>query len=104
MKHKILCLLLAALLCLALCGCGSYGTQDGRRPGEMEILPDTSPLIDPDMDDGVVHDHDGIIEDHDTGNGHSGDPDSMTSPSPMPGESTAPTTSPTTAPSSSPRP
>jgi hypothetical protein len=66
MKNKIIFILIAAFLCMALCGCGMDRT--GNRPGtnDRDVLPDVTPMISPDVDDGVVNDHDGII-----GNGNS---------------------------------
>lgn len=65
MRNKIICILFAAVLCMILCGCGM--DQTGNRPGtnDMDILPDVTPMISPDTQDGVVNDHDGII-----GNSH----------------------------------
>ena len=65
MRNKIICILFAAFLCMILCGCGM--DQTGNRPGtnDMDILPDVTPMISPDTQDGVVNDHDGVI-----GNSH----------------------------------
>ena len=70
MRNKIICILFAAFLCMILCGCGM--DQTGNRPGtnDMDILPDVTPMITPETQDGVVNDHDGII-----GNNHTGGAD-----------------------------
>ena len=67
MKKRFFCILLVVLLCAALCACGSDRMYDNNRKDDMDILPDTSPMLSPDPNDGKVTDQDGII-----GNGHSG--------------------------------
>ena len=85
-----------ACLCLVLCGCGdSRVRQDGIEvePDSMvtpsPMLPEVSPMVTPDVNDGIVKDTDGEIEDRDTGAGVGTDttktPDmTTTSPSPQP--------------------
>ena len=100
---KILCLFLAIAVCAALCGCGNDRTDHGLMDGDMDLLPDVSPMISPDREDGQVQDQDGIIG---NGDGHSsvnGGIQNEVSPSPNPdGGKTSPM--PTTAPSASPNP
>ncbi len=94
MKKKLFCLLFALLLALSAAGCGMDRT--GTRPnGNTDLMPDSSPMISPDTNDGTVRDQDGII-----GNGDRG------GVSPSPSASPAPSASPmpTTAPSASPKP
>ena len=77
MKKRLICMFLAALLCLALCGCGEARRDGGRGDGAMDILPEVSPMISPDANDG-----DGVI-----GNGagaDSGQTGAMPSPSASP--------------------
>ena len=88
MKKKLFCLLFALLLAFSAAGCGmDHGNTD--------LMPDSSPMISPDTNDGTVRDQDGII-----GNGDRG------GVSPSPSASPAPSASPmpTTAPSASPKP
>ena len=93
MKKKLFCLLFALLLCLSSTGCGM--DRSGTRPGgDGNLLPDPSPVISPDTEDGKVRDQDGII-----GNGDGGVKPSP-SASPVPSDSPMPTT----APSASPKP
>ena len=109
MRNKIICILFAAFLCMILCGCGI--NQTGNRPGtnDMDILPDVTPMISPDTQDGVVNDHDGVIgnshtdgADHDDHNdgGTSGTANGGTNGTASGGTSsgTSGGTSPTTAP------
>ena len=74
MKKTLVLALAAASLCLALCGCGDYRVEPGNTMKEPDIVstpspmpPEISPMITPDMNDGIVKDTDGEIEDHDTG-------------------------------------
>ena len=61
MNKRLISGILAAVLCLALSGCGSY-----RADGDM-VISTVPPVLTPDTDDGVVEDRDGLIEDRDTG-------------------------------------
>ena len=74
MKKTFVLALAAVSLCLALCGCGDYRVAPESGAKEPDIvstpspmLPETSPMITPDVNDGIVKDTDGEIEDHDTG-------------------------------------
>ena len=106
MKTKVLCILFAVLLCVALVGCGSNQMDNGGHRDDMNILPDVSPMISPDPADGVVNDQDGVI-----GNGqHGADSDNNDSEtgtavvSPSPANDAGSSAMPTTAPSASPNP
>ncbi len=80
MKRSILLVCVFALLCAVLCGCGDYRNDNlpMETPGAtMELMPDTSPMVSMDPEDGVVRDGDGVIEDRDTGK-----PASAVSPKP----------------------
>ncbi len=94
MKKKLFCLAFALLLGLTAAGCGMDRT-DERPAGGVEILPESSPIVTPDMSDGEVRDRDGVI-----GNGEQGGSKPSPSASPMPSVSPMPTT----APSASPKP
>ena len=61
MNKRMIGGILAAVLCLALSGCGSYRTD------EDTVIASMPPVLTPDADDGVVTDRDGVIEDRDTG-------------------------------------
>lgn len=61
MNKRMISGILAAVLCLALSGCGSYRTDEDM------VIPSMPPVLTPDADDGVVTDRDGVIEDRDTG-------------------------------------
>lgn len=61
MNKRMISVILAALLCMALSGCGSYRTDEDM------VIPSMPPVLTPDADDGVVTDRNGIIEDRDTG-------------------------------------
>ena len=67
MKKTLVLALAAASLCLALCGCGDYRVEPDNSVKEPDIVSTPSPMITPDVNDGVVKDTDGEIEDHDTG-------------------------------------
>ena len=103
MKNRILCILIAALMCIALVGCGSSRAMDDGRRNDTGILPEVSPMISQDPEDGIVDDQDGIIgngdEDSETGKTGNG---SSTTVSPSPSAEAG--TMPTTAPSASPNP
>lgn len=99
---KNLCLIFALLLCLALCACG-MDRSEGRPGSGMDILPDVTPMVSPDLNDGSVQDGDGIIGNGEGGAGATASP--MPSATTTPGQnSPMPTTAPTTAPSASPNP
>ena len=89
MKKKILCVLFAVLLCASVCACGSERTDRGNQSGDMDILPDVSPMLSPDRQDGVVTDGDGFI-----GNGGQTGADQTVSPSPTAGLNPMPSASP----------
>ena len=92
MQKPIAYTLIAALLCLALCGCGNQnpGQEDPMvvgTPVVPEMSPIISPMITPSLDDGIVKDDDGVIEERDTGTGQNRKDDKATdktfiSPSP----------------------
>lgn len=71
MKKTISCVIVAAMLTLILCGCGSFkasGNSTGMGNGTgtnggTENTPAVSPMFTPDVNDGIVNDRDGIIED-----------------------------------------
>lgn len=101
MKKKSIMIVFILLFCLSLCACG-MDRQTGRPADGMDILPETSPMVSPDWNDGNVTDKDGIIGDRDTAAPSASPMPSMTaSPSPSPTQSG---TMPTTAPSASPKP
>jgi len=82
MKKKILCVMMALLLCASLCACGDMRQDSATRNDDMDILPDVSPMISPDRQDGEVTDGDGFI-----GNGENGtspSPASVSTPMPSP--------------------
>ena len=66
MKKSISGILIAAMLSLMLCGCGSY-RNDGNMERQDEIMPDVTPMVTPDVSDGFVDDRDGRIEDQERG-------------------------------------
>ena len=99
---KNLCLIFALLLCLALCACG-MDRNDGRPGSGVDILPDVTPMVSPDLNDGRVQDGDGFIGNGEGGAGSTASP--MPSATAAPGAtSPMPTTAPTTVPSASPNP
>lgn len=70
MKKTISCVIVAAMLTLILCGCGSFsasgnstGMGNGTGMNGAESTPAVSPMFTPDVKDGIVDDQDGIIED-----------------------------------------
>lgn len=75
MKRAVLFVLIAAVVCIPLCGCADRDTglddYAAATPMVPESSPEASPLITPvptpDIDDGIVQDQDGLIEDEDTG-------------------------------------
>ena len=109
---KNLCLIFALLLCLSLCACGMDRSSD--RPGSgMDILPDVTPMVSPDLNDGRVQDQDGIIGNGEGGAGATASP--MPSAAPNQGQTGSGQgqtgsgqgqtgSMPTTAPSTSPNP
>ena len=96
MKRTIVMVLAAACLCMVLCGCGDTRVRQDDMGMEPDIiatpspmLPEVSPMVTPDVDDGIVKDTDGEIEDNDTGTGIGNDTTktpgmTATSPSPQP--------------------
>ena len=88
MKKKIICLACALLLCLSCCACGQDRTDGRDNSGRTDLLPETSPMVSPDWNDGVVRDQDGVIGNGDGGTAIS-TPGSGTAPgqsSPTPGQ------------------
>lgn len=79
MKKLIAYAMSAAMLCTLLCGCGSdqYGnggafttTPSVAPQQDTTSVPTVSPMLTPDVEDGIVNDRDGIIEDNNgTGSG-----------------------------------
>lgn len=101
MKKKSIMTVFILLFCLSLCACG-MDRQTGRPADGMDILPETSPMVSPDLNEGNVTDKDGIIGDRDTAAPSASPmPSTTASPSPSPTQSG---TMPTTAPSASPKP
>ena len=73
MKKLIAYAMSAAMLCTLLCGCGSdqYGnggafttTPSVAPQQDTTAVPTVSPMISPDVEDGIVTDRDGVIEDN----------------------------------------
>lgn len=99
---KNLCLIFALLLCLALSACG-MDRSDGRPGSGTDLLPDVTPMVSPDLNDGRVQDGDGIIGNGEGGAGATASP--IPSATGAPGQTNPmPTTAPTNAPSTSPNP
>ena len=69
MKRLILLALALVFACLALCGCGGIrNDMSAQKPSvTMDLIPEPSPVITPDLDDGVVTDRDGVIEEREPG-------------------------------------
>ena len=91
MKKTIACVLIAAMLCLALCGCANrnsgYDNSVVGTPLIPEVSPAVSPMVTPDLDNGTVEDEDGMIEEKETDRNQKSDSDKTTtkpavSPSP----------------------
>ncbi len=66
MKRAIILVCVLATICAALCGCGSLRDD---RPTQApaatsDLVPEISPMLTPDMNDGIVKDEDGMIEDN----------------------------------------
>ena len=73
MKKLIAYAMTAAMLCTLLCGCGSdqygnggayTGTPSVAPQQDTTSVPTVSPMITPDVEDGIVNDRDGIIGDN----------------------------------------
>ena len=64
MKRFLFLVCALALLCTVLGGCGIRGDKTPMETpaATMDLLPDLSPVPTPDVDNGVVTDHDGVIE------------------------------------------
>ena len=62
MKKFTACVLILVFVSALLVGCG-----DMNRDGEMDVIetPIISPIITPDVEDGIVDDRDGLIRDND---------------------------------------
>ena len=75
MKRTVFCFLFAAIFCLSLCGCGAMDTGRDNAVTETppvsqttpEVLPETEPVVTPNVEDGIVKDRDGKIDEQDTG-------------------------------------
>ena len=96
MKRSVLFICVFALLCAALCGCGAYRNEDEAPVTPVptpvvtvEPIPEASPMITLDPNDGVVKDTDGVIGNHD-GAGASPSPSVSPSPSASPSVSAKP--------------
>ncbi len=90
MKRSILLVCVFALLCAVLCGCGDYRNDNlpMETPGAtMDLMPEVSPMVSMNPEDGYVRDGDGVIEDSDTGR-------PTVTVSPMPTTDIAPSASP----------
>ncbi len=91
MKRSIVFICTVALLCMVLCGCGSSRDRDMAQQSPsvtIDLIPDVSPVVSMDPDDGYVQDQDGMIEEHDTGSQDAG-----IAPSASPKVSTSPSAS-----------
>ena len=88
MKRTIIFVCVFALFCTVLSGCGSFrGDAPLRTPmPTMDLVPEISPVLTPDVNDGVVTDQDGVIGDR--------DPAASASPSASPAASPTPSSSP----------
>ena len=66
MKKVMILVCVLALARSALCGCGSIRDNEPMQTpaATMGMIPEISPVITPDMNDGVVKDQDGLIEDN----------------------------------------
>ena len=66
MKRAIIFVCVLTMICTALCGCGDMrGDQPVQTPvATMDLVPETSPVLTPDVNDGIVKDQDGVIEDN----------------------------------------
>lgn len=66
MKRAIIFVCVLTLVCTVLCGCGSFrDRQPMQTPAATaDLIPEVSPMLTPDMNDGVVKDEDGLIEDN----------------------------------------
>ena len=71
MKRSFSYVMIAAMLCLTLCGCGNQNSGRDDMVFGTPLIPETSPVVSPmvtpDTEDGIVEDEDGLIEDSDTG-------------------------------------
>ena len=91
MKRSILFVCVFALLCAVLCGCGDYRSSDASvTPMPTPVVtvapvPETSPMITLNPDDGIVKDTDGVI-----GNQSGADASPSPSPSASPSVSAKP--------------
>lgn len=88
MKRTIIFVCVFALFCTVLSGCGSFRDDASVQTPmpTMDLIPEISPVLTPDMDDGVVTDRDGVIGDR--------DPAASASPSASPAASPTPSSSP----------
>ena len=95
MKKALICTLLAACVCLSLCGCG--GMSAGRDNAAVEtpmpplsspdVIPEALPTETPSVEDGIVRDDDGLIgEDGTEAETETGTNSAPASPSPQPGD------------------
>lgn len=71
MKKSFSYVMIAAMLCLALCGCGNQNSGRDDMVVGTPVVPEMTPLVTPmptpDVEDGIVEDKDGMIEDNDNG-------------------------------------
>ena len=67
MKRTICFACVFAVLCALLCGCGSFREEmPVHTPAAtMDLMPEISPVLTPDAQDGLVTDRDGVIGDRD---------------------------------------
>lgn len=73
MKKLMVCLIIAAVLTAALCGCGSDMVDDGSYNAVATPSVTAAPDMTPDIEDGIVTDRDGMIEDNDVLDGTGSD-------------------------------
>lgn len=107
MKKRIACIIMAVMVMALLCACGSNRiTNDAYT--YPNTVPTVTPIITPDVNDGIVNDRDGIIGDNDRSNGYTGNYDNATgngtldenytTPTPNTGVTTSPNVGATTTP------
>lgn len=101
MKKTMICMLLAACVCLSLCGCGGMSTGRDNAVVETPLIPNNSPNLNPEIlpmetpnaEDGIVNDQDGIIDEGDNGAEHNTGVET-----PREGTQSSPSPEPTSAP------
>lgn len=66
MKRAIIFVCVLTMICTVLCGCGDY--RNGRPmqtpAATMDLVPEASPMLTPNVNDGIVKDQDGVIEEN----------------------------------------